>query len=905
MATPACRRCGWHLAPSDLFCAFCGKEQRRIEVEPPVVTVGMAEDEPHAGATLRPGETVIRNRGEQEVAVLGITLPRGLEWTLEPPPAAESGELVLGPGQSASLRITGNPAAVEASLVTSEIATSIGTWVLPVRQEPLPSVRVEPETIPIRPSGTSEVELRLSLAEGREELALDVEGGGLSLISPRASILLVEDQVQPVRIAVDGSAALEGGEHALIARLGGDLRLRVSLRFMEAAPGRLQPEDGRDHLDIRVFPGDEVSSELPIVNAGQFHFTLEDVSLDLDPGVELDGVELSLFSTGTGLRIERPVTIEPGEGLTLAIHCRAGASPGRRVDTTLRLSGHGGQPLLLPLRIDTREPAEHHRQYVGFDFGTSVSSVATRRQLGNGPGVAPVAFSRGLDGERPYLPSDVKLLRGSGQTVVKELDWSSVDGMHAARKDVRQLTVAQNLKRRLGSRDEQVRLESVFFDGHRVDIEVEELAAFVAEEMRRGAERTLDARILNTVVTYPTRFSLRRIDAIRRVFERLGLEHVWLMDEATAAGILSMYGQFRDRDDYSMLVYDMGGGTTDVTLFQVENRKTAKVLEIRPRVLGVTGNPAMGGRDLTDIMVRKVLQELSPSDRKRIPLPGRPHASEERAQLARRNQALLFNAVERLKRQIFAQPEDPKPSELHASLFTDRRELRPLPSVVFDPVALQDELRPQVEPLWKEIEELIDLSEIDQLDILLLVGRSSKLPLIRQELPEYLGERFPRLEVVSPEWGGQVVLKEAVALGACLAQELRTGFDERLVLDNLDDRSASRFGLRNQRGQFIELLPRGARFGEPSAERRLPISTPFRSDTYELRLEIWENPTLDPRVDGNPEAELVGIAELRFDGADVDPTGQEEAGVRLLVDEDRRMKVLAAFQGVEKEIDVQ
>lgn len=903
----SCPRCGWCAGPTDRHCSLCGLIQRRVEVEPDVLLLAVAGgNEPQVGQAEQVGaEVVARSVGPQELRIFPVEEPAGVR--VESEPTLAEGGVSLSPGSELRLRVvrTGEPSGIVDPVLI--LVTTAGSVHLPLRTAPLPPLSVEPKEISVarRRAGDEIVTARLRLERGSERLRLAVEGPGVKLRRPAAGDAVQVYGGHPLELvfAFTPEIALSAGGQRLVVALEGGGRMTLPLRVVERRPPVLVADGGVRFLDLRAFPGDVAEAAVELVNVGKLPYRVEKIEVLGTGEAALQSAEVVEVSPRVAGRVvDLPLAVEPSGRFSVALRCSSGH--GGLLDATVEVTGTEAEIFRLPLRIDAREPAGKHFAPVAFDFGTSVSAIATRhRQKGWTGEVATLPFEDG-GRQASFLPSDVRLRLGRDGQVEMVIDWLGAQGG----ADERSLGVAQNVKRRLGQTSREDAVEVVVVDGRRIDVPVEELAVFVVREMKRSAERFLDVRLHEVIATHPTRFSLHRIQALRQVYERAGFSAIHLMDEATAAGILAMRQLLSEKERYRMLVYDMGGGTTDVTLFEVENRKGATGYVIRPRVLGVTGKAELGGREVTAGMYRSFVEQLREEDRARIPLPEWGELDPDFQLVARRNRSALFARLDELKIGMFSAPagESSASRELEIVLSKLDWNGHMVNYTVFERDRVQETIREALDEFWQELDELLDLGQVEELDVLYFAGRSSRLPIVHERLTERLTARYPRLGVYwAVDESRQITLKGAVSMGACIAQDLREGTADVLVLDNLDNRSASRFGYRSSNGDFIEMLGRRDVVGSPSEPHVLPISTRSRSDRYELRLEIFENGTLDPRVDGNAEAEPVGVAHVSFPAQQHEPESVLTVELRLLLDEDRRLHVDADLQGSKQRFPVE
>lgn len=172
---------------------------------------------------------------------------------------------------------------------------------------------------------------------------------------------------------------------------------------------------------------------------------------------------------------------------------------------------------------------------------------------------------------------------------------------------------------------------------NRQEWNVEQVCSFIIEEILKRAEADVGGKITRVVATYPTLYSIRQKNALRRAFgrafKRLGVEMqedslILNLDEANAAAFNFIYEhlleEFRSLDiserQTFLLSYDFGGGTTDVSLLDVKiSRDEQGKIYINTDLKGVTGDLFYGGDNVTLALFRilKTKLALAISDLKR------------------------------------------------------------------------------------------------------------------------------------------------------------------------------------------------------------------------------------------------------------------------------------------------
>ena len=211
---------------------------------------------------------------------------------------------------------------------------------------------------------------------------------------------------------------------------------------------------------------------------------------------------------------------------------------------------------------------------VGIDLGTTNSLIAYYTE--NGPKIIPNRLGENL------TPSIVSVDE-NGQIYVGE----------TARERMLLYpdTSANVFKRYMGS-DKKYELSGKTFTA-------EELSSFVLRSLKEDAEAYLGEEITEAVISVPAYFNDARRKATKRAGELAGLKVERIISEPTAAAIA--YGLYQNNKDTRFLVFDLGGGTFDVSILELfEN-----IIEVR----AVAGDNFVGGEDFTNIVAEIFLKE--------------------------------------------------------------------------------------------------------------------------------------------------------------------------------------------------------------------------------------------------------------------------------------------------------
>ncbi len=261
----------------------------------------------------------------------------------------------------------------------------------------------------------------------------------------------------------------------------------------------------------------------------------------------------------------------------------------------------------------------------------------------------------------------------------------------------------------------------------------EELSALVLRSLKADAEAYLGEAVTEAVITVPAYFNDKQRKATRRAGELAGLKVERLLNEPTAAALA--YG-IHDADKESMfLVFDLGGGTFDVSILELFEG----VIEVRAS----TGDNRLGGEDFNELLITAMRAK---------------HGAEWRGGGLESGDAiyeLLRAAAERARRALTTE------AQATMSIVWDGK------SYAMDLTA--DAFEEMASPLLKRIREpvLRSLRDSDirpeRLQEIVLVGGSTRMPVVRRAVTKMFG-RFPST-AVNPD--------EAVAIGAAVQAGLK------------------------------------------------------------------------------------------------------------------------------------
>ncbi|MBU9726585.1 molecular chaperone HscC [Diplocloster modestus] len=337
-------------------------------------------------------------------------------------------------------------------------------------------------------------------------------------------------------------------------------------------------------------------------------------------------------------------------------------------------------------------------------------------------------------------------------------------------------TAASVFKRSMGS-NKKFRLG-------RKEFSAEDLSSFVLRSLKEDAEHYLGEPVTEAVISVPAYFNDARRKATKRAGELAGLTVERIISEPTAAAIA--YGLYEKKRNNKFLVFDLGGGTFDVSILELfEN-----ILEVR----AVAGDNFLGGEDFTDVLEKMFLE--------------RRKLNEDQLDLKTR----LY---------LHKQAEECKIGFCKSRTSAMR--------CVLDGKEVVEEFRileydEACQPLFEKIRKPVKRSlsdagiKLSQIDDVVLVGGATKLPIVQQ----FIGRLFRKF----PDTG--INPDEAVALGAAIqaAMKERNEAIREVILTDVcsftlgtEVSVKQRYTDRYERGHFCPIIERNTVIPASRTER--------------------------------------------------------------------------------------
>ncbi|WP_172369297.1 molecular chaperone DnaK [Sporosarcina jiandibaonis] len=465
---------------------------------------------------------------------------------------------------------------------------------------------------------------------------------------------------------------------------------------------------------------------------------------------------------------------------------------------------------------------------IGIDLGTTNSVVAVYE--GGEPKVIP-----NPEGNRT-TPSVVSFKNGERQV-----------GEVAKRQAITNPNTIMSVKRHMGS-DYKVKVEDTEYTP-------QEVSAMILQYMKGYAEEYLGEKVTKAVITVPAYFSDAQRQATQDAGKIAGLEVERIINEPTAAALA--YGLDKTEEDQTILVYDLGGGTFDVSILELGDGVF--------QVLSTAGDNKLGGDDFDDVIIDYLVQEFRKENG--IDL------SQDKMAMQR-----LKDGAEKAKKDLSgvtsAQISLPfitagEAGPLHLEVTLSRAKFDELTSHLVE--------RSMVPTRQAMKDAGLSASEIDRV---ILVGGSTRIPAVQEAIQKETGKEAYR--GVNPD--------EVVAMGAAVQGSILSGDVTDVVLLDVTPLS---LGIETMGNVFTKLI-----------ERNTTIPT-SKSEVFSTAAD--NQPAVDIHVLQGERAMAADNKTLgRFQLTDIPPAprGVPQIEVTFDIDKNGIVNVKAKDLGTQKEQNI-
>lgn len=471
--------------------------------------------------------------------------------------------------------------------------------------------------------------------------------------------------------------------------------------------------------------------------------------------------------------------------------------------------------------------------FLGIDLGTTYSAAAVI----NDDGQAEIITNR--DGER-FTPSVIMFEKGTVVVGSQAKDNSVIDPDN----------VCQYVKRHIGKK-------SFSFD---VSLEkqytAEEISALILKRLKEDAETYCSKAVEGAVITIPAYFDDAQRKATKDAGEIAGLNVIGIINEPTAAAIAYCYG--KSNSDGNIMVYDLGGGTFDITVMRLSEN-----LE-KVDILSTTGDRNLGGFDFDNEIIKIVKKEFE--EKYGIDLNEDDIAFQE-----------LRIKAENAKKALSNRPKTAISivSQGHALKVTITRE------------EFESSIQGHLNTTKLYMEEAMEDAGLkwNEIDKIILVGGSTRIPAVRNMIKELSG--IEPSQELNPD--------EAVAIGAAYYADLK---GSRILGENtkakkeiqVTDVNSHSVGIitRNlgREAEVVFVIKRNTPL--PAEHEEIFCTTVDRQE--QLEIEIVEGEDLDPSYDRLIGRSFLSMKTLRPCESPIgvkfkyDENGMIHVSVRDLVD---------------------